>query len=404
EAPRAFLALFALAFAAYAAGLWALPRLPARRALAVTLVVAGACRLVLLPAPPTPSTDAYRYLWDARVARAGLSPWAHPPAAPEIAHLRDGAIFPRLNHPTWRSLYPPGAQAFFRGVDALAPDSVFAMKAALGAAELATLAVLFSLLSALGLPLARAAIHAWNPLVLVEVWGSAHLDALAILLIVLALRAAVASHGALAGALLGAGALVKLYPVALLPLVLVRLRPARVLTASAAFAAVVLAGYAPFILRSVDVLGSLPRYMAEENFNPGLLSTLTGAPALTLPAAALWIAAAAWWWRGHPLAAAAVPLAGGFVLLAPNVFPWYVVWLVPLLALQPSGAWIAFTGTVALAYTFFLAEPWAIPAWARALEVLPLAVGALWAVRRRFHTPVTTADPRVLASARSEQP
>lgn len=401
EAPRAFLALFALAFAAYAAGLWALPRLPARRALAVTLVVAGGCRLVLLPAPPTLSTDAYRYVWDARVARAGLSPWAHAPTAPEVAHLRDGAIHPRLNHPTWRSLYPPGAQAFFRGVDALAPDSVFAMKAALGAAELAALAVLFWLLAALGLPLARAAIHAWNPLVLVEVWGSAHLDALAILLIVLALRAAVASHGALAGALLGAGTLVKLYPAALLPLVLVRLRPA---PAVAAFAAVVLAGYAPALLAGADVLGSLPRYVAEESFNPGLLRQLTGTPALTLPATALWVGAAAWWWRGRPLAAAAVPLAGGFVLLAPNVFPWYVVWLVPLLAVQPSGAWIAFTGTVALAYTFFLAEPWAIPAWARALEVLPLAVGALWAVRRRFHTAVTTADPRVLASARSEQP
>lgn len=223
EAPRTFLVLWVLAFAAYALGAVALQRVPGRRAFGILLVVAGACRLVMLPAPPTLSTDAYRYVWDARVARAGFSPWEYPATAPELAGLRDRAIYPQLNHPGWRSLYPPGAQAFFSAVHALAPDSVLAMKAALALAELATLAALVWLLAALGLPLARAAIYAWNPLVLVEVWGSAHLDALAILCVVLAVRAALAERHALAGALLGAGALVKLYPAALLPLILARL-------------------------------------------------------------------------------------------------------------------------------------------------------------------------------------
>jgi hypothetical protein len=43
---------------------------------------------------------------------------------------------------------------------------------------------------------------------------------------------------------------------------------------------------------------------------------------------------------------------------------------------MPSVPWIAFTGTVMLAYTFFLGNPWAIPGWARILEFAPLAVGA----------------------------
>ena len=362
EAPRTFLVLFALAFAAYALGAVALQRVPGRRALGLVLLVAGACRLVLLPAPPTLSTDAYRYVWDARVARAGFSPWAYPATAPELAALRDQAIYPRLNHPGWRSLYPPGAQAFFGAVHALLPDSALAMKAALALAELATLAALVWLLAALGLPLARAAIYAWNPLVLVEVWGSAHLDALAMLFIVLAVRATLAERHALAGALLGAGALVKLYPAALLPLLLARLiGPPRVAAGSAstpsvegglikarvaplllAFLGVVLLGYAPAVVRGVDALGSLPRYLAEEHFNPGLLRSLVGVPELSLPATALWILAVAWWRRGRPLPEAAVWLVGGVVLLSPNIFPWYVLWLVPFLALAPSVAWIAF--------------------------------------------------------------
>jgi hypothetical protein len=386
EAPRTFLVLWVLAFAAYALGAIALQRVPGRRALGLVLLVAGACRLVLLPAPPTLSTDAYRYVWDARVARAGFSPWAYPATAPELAALRDQAIYPRLNHAGWRSLYPPGAQAFFGAVHALAPDSVLAMKVALALAELATLAALVWLLAALGLPLARAAIYAWNPLVLVEVWGSAHLDALAMLFIVLAVRATLAERHALAGALLGAGALVKLYPAALLPLILARLvGRARVAPTLLAFLGVVLLGYAPAVVRGVDALGSLPRYVAEELFNPGLLRSLVGMPELSLSATALWILAVAWWRRGRPLPEAAVWLVGGVVLLSPNIFPWYVLWLVPFLALAPSVAWIAFTGTVALAYTFFLQEPWAIAVWARVLEFAPLAAGAAWAVGRRIH-------------------
>jgi hypothetical protein len=45
------------------------------------------------------------------------------------------------------------------------------------------------------------------------------------------------------------------------------------------------------------------------------------------------------------------------------------------LALRPSPMWIAFTGTIAFAYAFFLYQPWAIPIWARLLEIAPLVLG-----------------------------
>ena len=70
--------------------------------------------------------------------------------------------------------------------------------------------------------------------------------------------------------------------------------------------------------------------------------------------------------------------------MSPNLFPWYVVWLVPFLAWSPSVPWIAFTGTVVLAYGFFLQQPWAIPGWARAIEFAPLGLGAGWWLVTRF--------------------
>jgi hypothetical protein len=378
EAPRTFLVLYGVAFVSYIAALWALARLRGRRVFGTVLVVALLCRLTLLLTPPTLSTDAYRYVWDARVASAGISPYARAPSAPELAALRDDRIYPQLNHPTWQTVYPPGAQLVFRVVYALAPDSVLAMKTAMGLAELATLAVLVSLLGALGLPLARVAIYAWNPLVLVEVWGSGHLDAVAVLSIVAAVRLAIGGRRHAAAAALGLGTLVKLYPAALLVLLL----DVSGFAPLATFALVVGAGYAPFAHLGLGALGSLPQYVTTEFFNPGLIRTLIDSPAITTLALGAWVVLASLFTRGVPLVTRVIILVGGVIVASPNVFPWYVLPLVPFLAARPSAAWIGFTGTVAFAYTFFLDQPWAIPVWARVVEVLPLVVGAGWALKQ----------------------
>jgi alpha-1,6-mannosyltransferase len=388
EAPRAFLTAFGVAFTCYAAALGALRGLRGPSALLVVLVVAVVCRMVLLVAPPTLSTDAYRYVWDAKVASAGFSPYVMAPSAPELAPLRDATIYPRLNHPTWRTIYPPGAQLVFRAVYALAPDSVVAMKATIGLGEIAAMIVLASLLGALGVPLVNLAIYAWNPLVLVETWGTGHLDALAILFVVGAVRLAVARRLNLAAALLGLGTLVKLYPAALLLLLL----EGTALMPFAVFALAVMLGYLPYAHLGLDALGSLRQYVESEFFNPGLVRTLIEAPAVVLLALAAWVVYASTTGRERPLTARAILVVAGVVVLSPNVFPWYVLWLVPLLAVEPSIPWIAFTGSVALAYTFFLFDPWAIPAWARLAEALPLLLGGLWAVGRRWSANRTTVS------------
>lgn len=374
EAPRVFLLLFAAAFLCYGAAIWRRPIRSDGRVIVIVLAVAVVARIVLVTAPPTLSTDAYRYVWDARVAQAGISPYLHAPWAKELEPLRDSEVFPRLNHPTWRTIYPPGAQLFFQAVYRLRPNSVFAMKIALGLAELIGLAALCGLLRSRGQPLGQVVIYAWNPLVLVEVWGSAHLDALVIPAVIGAAWAAARAHYALVGGLLGIAALVKLYPAALLPLLPVAAWPA----AAGAFGITVLAGYLPALLGGTIALGSLPRYVAEEYFNPGVLRTLVDVPALSLAAAVVWVGVVSAIRRDTPLADRAVALIGGVLLLSPNLFPWYALWLVPFLALSPSVPWIAFTGTVVLAYSFFLQQPWAIPWWARVAEFSPLLAGLLW--------------------------
>jgi hypothetical protein len=169
-------------FAAGGAGIWAALRLAdkvdARHALLVILVGALAMRLALLFAAPYLSTDIYRYVWDGRVQAAGINPYRYMPAAPELAPLRDTAIFPNINRPdTAVTIYPPMAQAVFLVVTRILGESVVAMKLGLIAFEALTVAALIGLLRRLGQPLARVAVYAWHPLAIWEIAGSGHIDA-----------------------------------------------------------------------------------------------------------------------------------------------------------------------------------------------------------------------------------
>ena len=367
-APGVFLVLFSLAFVAYGCGAFAASHLRSRVAVTTIVAIGLVARAMLLPTAPSLSTDAYRYVWDARVAAAGIDPYAYPPTAPELAGLRDSRIYPRLNHPAWLSVYPPPAQAFFRAVYWIAPDSVAAMKTTLGVAELLALAALALLLRALDLPAGRLVIYAWNPLLLVEIWGSGHLDALVLLTVTAAALASARQRDALAAALLGVGTLVKLYP-AILFVLLPGRRRAPVI---GAFAGVIAVGVVATGGPSHWPLAPIGRYVRDEYFNPGLVRSLVNEPTLAFAITAVWVIAFAWRGGAGRLTGQAVPLVTGFIVLSPSVFPWYAVWLVPLLAVTPSAPLIVFTGSVAFAYAFFLFEPWAIPWWARLIEVAPL--------------------------------
>ena len=377
-APRTFLALFTVAWLAYACGALVTFRVRTRLTVVVILTVGILTRMLMLPALPSLSTDAYRYVWDARVSSVGIDPYAYAPTAPEVAGLRDANIYPRLNHVTWRTVYPPVAQAIFLAVYRFAPDSVFALKVAFGMAELLALAALAVLLRTLHIPLGRLTIYAWNPLLLVEIWGSGHLDAVVLAPVIAAALASARRRDGVAAILLGIGTLVKVYPAVLLLLLSGRRR----VSVLAPFAIVVIAG--TIAAGGLDRWPIMPiwRYVSDEYFNPGLVRALVNEPLLALAATAAWVFVIAWRGRAGSLAERAMPMVAGVIVLGLNVFPWYVVWLVPFLAVTPSVPWIVFTGTVGFAYSFFLSEPWTIPVWARLVEAAPLAIAAIVKLRR----------------------
>lgn len=392
---RAFVALFGVASAAYAVAAVAVVRCPpaGRGGLALILGAAVVFRLLLWPTPPWLSTDLYRYLWDGWLTVSGMSPYRYPPTHPALEAFRDAVVFPKLNHADWLTIYPPGAQLLFAAVAWAAPRSPLAWKAVVLAFDAVTAAALLGWLRARARPAAWVLLYAWHPLVVVELAGSGHLDAVALAASAAALWAAARSREGWAGALLGAGTLVKLYPALLLAAVAGRRAWWR---APVAAAGVVAAGYALFAAEGWAVLGSLGRYLSDEEFNATLRALL--APLLAplgpgglvaarlLPLGALAALAAVVLRRpAWPAERRALVLVGAYLLTTPNLFPWYALWIVPVAAMTPAWPWLYLSCAVALTYLVFAEPVWRIPAWVPAVEFGPLAVGlglAAWRVRR----------------------
>lgn len=259
----------AIAGVLYAAALAALP--PSglgRRALATVLLLAAAMRAVAFVPPPLLSTDVYRYIWDGRVQASGVNPYFYMPAAPELRDLRDegvgaAAIYPNVNRadraPT---IYPPFAQAIFATISWASP-SVHGAKVVMLTFDAMAAGAALLLLRAARLPAERVLIYAWNPLIIWEFAGGAHIDAAALGLSGLAIVAAVRRRPGLAGGALGLAILCKLLPAALFPALWRRWD----LRTPLACGAVVAAGYACYAGAGWRVLGYLPGYASEEGLD-----------------------------------------------------------------------------------------------------------------------------------------
>jgi len=365
-------------------------------------------RLLVLPAPPVLSGDIFRYVWDARVQAAGINPYLSRPADFDSEEVKKDPLHQQQNRPFARTIYPPLAQAAFRAVRAVAGESVTAVKALMLLGDLATLAILVHLLGALGLPRSRVILYAWQPLTVFEIASSGHVDALAGPFILLAVVAWRGHRNAAAGVALGAATLVKIFPVVLLPAFLGRRRWPMVLT----FGVTIAVAYLPFLPEAgLQVLGHLPRFVSDprEMFNPslmGLAYVMLGQVSQTPAYWASWIGRAAmlgtllWLLRNEAntfdaLLARIWVVATALTLLTPTLHPWYLLWLLPLLTIQPLPAWIYLTGAISLSYIFYIVMP-ATRLLIGAVEYLPFVLLLVWQWRCSATRALPAATPGLM--------
>ena len=355
-------------------------------------------RLAVFWLPPTLSDDAYRYVWDGLAQAEGHNPYLHAPDSPELEALREEPLYDELNSTGLHTVYPPVSQLIFRIGAALYDQgwmvSWFVIKGILALFEFGAVLVLGRMLAP-----RQLLIYAWNPAVVMAGAGQGHSEAAMVLFLALALLALKNDRGIWASVWLSCAGGVKLYPFLLLPFVWRRFGWKSV----AASLGIALLPALPFLHFDVTELmqnmgSSLHLYVRLFEFNAGLyyllkyflmlptgldLGKLLG-PALAAaylaglgmlyaqrrkPEGTGWKA-----WAGPrallreegSLRPAFVWAAGGFLVCATTVHPWYLLGVLALAAPaeRPAWHWYALSICSLGTYLLYTDGPYWLWVWA----------------------------------------
>ena len=350
-----------------------------KRLVFIIIIFAVLFRVVLVPAAPSVlSKDMYRYIWDGRVQQNGINPYLHPPDADELQGLRDTKVYPNINRKSYLTLYPAGAQLFFRLFHAIVGDRVAGYKGLMTVFDGLTLFVLLALLRIYGFEQTRLVIYAWNPLVIFEIAYGGHLEGLTVFWMVLALYLNARNRQILSVAALAVSSAIKLYPALLLPALVNR---GQRIKGSLAFIVSMVLLYLPFLAGGRKILGFLTIYLQNpyESFNLGLkylmmhllpqldYYLLSKIFLLALAAAGLFIFFKAKE-KDQVMRYAYILLGWLLVLMPASLHAWYVIILVPFLCFYPAAAWLLFSCMVTLSYIKYVTPSGIMPTWVLWLE------------------------------------
>jgi len=351
--------------------------------LCIILFFAVAFRLCLIPNDPVVlSKDMYRFIWDGRVQQNGTNPYRYAPADEALKTLRDEQIYPHVNRKAYPTLYPAGAQIFFRFSYALVGDSIYGFKAVMIFFDILTLLLLTALLRVCGFEANRLILYAWNPLVIFEIAYSGHLEGITVFLMVAALLLSALEKKMPAVFMLALSSAIKLYPALLLAAILNRGERVKGILL---FGITIVLLYLPYMAAGNKMFGFLPVYLKNpyESFNLGLkfliMRLVPGLDYYLLSQLFLFALAAAGliiffkFKQNDQFMWFAFLLTGLLMILMPaSLHPWYVILIIPFLAFYPSPAWLIFTCTVTLSYLKYVSAQGIMPTWVLLAEYLPL--------------------------------
>jgi len=346
------------------------------------LFCAVLARVLLVDATPYTSSDVSRYLFDGRLAYEGIDPYRVSHDAPELAPLR--ALWqPPSEHAAYVTLYPPLALALFSFSSSFGIDwALLVWKALLLVAGLLTV-WLAALVLKKADKLENLALVALSPLLILETGIGLHVDALSALAVVLSLYLWQKKFMLACGVAIGVGMAIKVLPIMLLlPLFfaqkffknMVSIAAGSLTTILLVYGLAFMFGYHPVGSISVffekwrnasPLFAALDYLLTPHSLRAGLLSiAFVSAGIIALLSLRI---------RENSTAAPdrifnylqcslALPL-----VLSPVLFPWYLMPLVPLLALRPNAALLVWLLIMPLTYEvlggFLCCQNWEPARW-----------------------------------------
>ena len=343
-------------------------------------------RLLWLGSEPILEDDSYRYFWDGALVLAGLNPYTTAPidalTGPlfigETLDVRleqiaaNGAV-ERVAYPTVTTIYPPLAQLTF-AVHGLLDSGSWNLdlwRFMLLGFDCVTLALLIKLLSILKKPTYLALVFWLNPLAIITTINAGHMDALLLPFLVGAGIALVRYRFQLAAVCLVTAVGIKIWPIMLAPLF------AGYWYKQASFLWRQIIGFlmsvsmlslivlAPQLLSNLNSSAGLVAYSSDWHTNSMIFTWVlkcwqvftdvesgTLARVTIISFMLLAILLASFNPKTDPTKNL-LWITAALFFLSPTGYPWYFIWLLPWLALNPSPALLALTVTLPLYFLRF---------------------------------------------------
>jgi alpha-1,6-mannosyltransferase len=246
--------------------------------------IAMLLRISLMFMTPNLTDDYFRFIWDGLLFTHGYNPYLVIPS--EFIHSSHaiasitGSLYAGLNSADYYTVYPPICEFIFGLSAKIAGGSILGniiiIRLVIFLTEFGVITLLYRLSSKLNLSPYLVAIYAFNPLVILELTGNLHLEAVMLLFLVLAIYLLVIKKRLMAGVSFGLAVGVKLVPLIFLPLLVKRLGLAKIAVFYAIVGATLAFLFLPFYNANLipDFFSSLRLYFQTFEFNASLYYAL----------------------------------------------------------------------------------------------------------------------------------
>ncbi len=369
-----------------------------------------ALQLSLLFTLPNLSDDYFRFIWDGQLAANGFSPYGTLPpeiydaAAPSVP-LAD-TLFANLNalQKSNYTCYPPFNELFFVLPALLFPKTllgnVVLMRLFILLANLGTALVGIRILKALGKPASNILYYSLNPLIIVELTGNLHFEALMVFFLVVAIYFAVGKKHLLSAVAIGLSISVKLVPLALLPVFYKYFGWRKWVAFCAVAGGLTLLLFLPVVVLggSAGFFKSIGLYFHNFEFNASIFYLLRQigfwvegydmvgyfGPLLSLIAFGL-IMRHAFYRKNENLGTLLESMLlalTAYYLLGTTVHPWYVTTLVALSVFTKFRFALAWSFAAFVSYAAYATVPFAENPWLVTAEYLLVYSMLFWELRK----------------------
>jgi alpha-1,6-mannosyltransferase len=353
-------------------------------------------RVSLMFMTPNLTDDYFRYVWDGLLFAHGYNPYLVLPS--QFIHSAQTvpgittALFEGLNSPNYYTVYPSLCQFLF-GLSAKLFDgnilgNVIIIRLVVLLTELGTIILLYKLATQLAIPPNQVAIYAFNPLVIIELTGNIHLEAVMLFFLVLAVYFLVKERQLYAAVSFGLAVSVKLLPLIFLPLLIKRLGVTKSLIFYAIVGATFAVLFVPFLNANLaaNFFSTINLYFQKFEFNASIYYLLrwigylvTGYNTIAVLGVLLAIAAfvaivfiairekvITW----QSLFQSMLMCLTAYFLLATTVHPWYITTLVLVLVFTRYRYPVGWSVLIILSYAAYRTSPYSENLWLVAVEYI----------------------------------